>query len=223
MPPASSTATPRRPDRIDRARWDAADHDARRDLIIDAALELLYERGHDAVTVRRVAQRVGVGAMTLYTYFDGQDQLRRAMVRRGFEMLGSGCQDAGETLLDQTGSWMGGAMNYLRFAMERPRLYELMFNTQLPPEDADLIEAGFQPLLAKVRQQLTLMGWPEAQTPKEARRRAGRYWLALHGLAMIAASGRLSVLEGGLEQVLGDLLEHVAPTRPGESRPPRHG
>ncbi|MEM7680404.1 MAG: TetR/AcrR family transcriptional regulator [Planctomycetota bacterium] len=213
MQRTTAETSTRSPAKIDRAQWDAADFEARRSLIVDAGVDLLHERGHEAVTMRRVAERVGVGAMTLYTYVDGQDELRRAMVRRGFEMLGSGCECAGEAVLQETGSWIGGAMNYLRFAIERPRLYELMFNTDLPPQDADLLEAGFQPLLSKVQEQLGLLGWPQDDLAREARRRAGRYWVGLHGLAMIATSGRLSVLEGELEQVLGDLLEHVAPTR----------
>jgi len=41
-------------------------------LIIETALDLLRRRGPQDVTMRRVAARLGVGAMTLYTYIDGQ-------------------------------------------------------------------------------------------------------------------------------------------------------
>ena len=77
-----------------RKRWREADFEQRRQLIIEAAMELLVRHGVEAVTMRRVAERLGVGAMTLYTYVDSQEQLRREMTRRGFEMLREGCQAA---------------------------------------------------------------------------------------------------------------------------------
>lgn len=75
-------------------RWLEADAERRRRLIVDAAMELLHERGPQAVTMRRVARKLGLGAMTLYTYVAGQEGLRRAMIQRGFAILQEGCEAA---------------------------------------------------------------------------------------------------------------------------------
>ena len=50
-----------------RKRWRDADHEERRELIIDSAIDLLHRKGIDAVTVRQIATRLGGWAMTLYT------------------------------------------------------------------------------------------------------------------------------------------------------------
>ena len=42
---------------------------------VDAALVIIDAEGLDALSIRRLAGHLGVGAMTLYTYFENKDQL----------------------------------------------------------------------------------------------------------------------------------------------------
>ncbi|ASR35382.1 TetR family transcriptional regulator [Prauserella marina] len=51
-----------------------------RDQIADAAIDLADEQGIEAVTMRKVAARLGTGAMSLYRYVEGKDAL--------FELMG---------------------------------------------------------------------------------------------------------------------------------------
>jgi AcrR family transcriptional regulator len=50
------------------------------DAIVDAATKLLDEHGVAGVTMRRVAERLGVGTMTLYGYFRDKDTLLDAII-----------------------------------------------------------------------------------------------------------------------------------------------
>lgn len=50
--------------------------------IVDAAVGLADEHGLDAVTMRALAERVGVGTMTLYGYVPGRAELVELMVDR---------------------------------------------------------------------------------------------------------------------------------------------
>jgi len=204
-----------------RRRWADADADRRRQLIVKAAMDLLSRRGQEAVSMRAVAERLSVPVMTLYTYIDGRAELRRHMTRRGFEMLRDGCMEA--STLGTALGWRGGARSYIQFAVDHPNLYQLMFSTPLPDdEDEHILHSGLEPLLERVREQLCLAQGIELdhiqQTAdgkaldRRARQLAGRFWIAMHGLASLAIADRLSVLEGSLEQVLDDLLEKVAPT-----------
>lgn len=54
----------------------------RRQAILDAALEIADERGLPAVTMRAVAERIGVTPMALYPHVGGKDGLLDAMVDR---------------------------------------------------------------------------------------------------------------------------------------------
>ncbi|MEU3270709.1 TetR/AcrR family transcriptional regulator [Saccharomonospora sp. NPDC006951] len=51
-----------------------------RDQIADAAIDIADEQGIEAVTMRKVAARLGTGAMSLYRYVEGKDAL--------FELMG---------------------------------------------------------------------------------------------------------------------------------------
>src|SRR4051795_7522907 len=51
-----------------------------REQIAQAALELVDQEGVEALTMQRLAQRLGAGTMTLYGYFRGRDDLLDAVV-----------------------------------------------------------------------------------------------------------------------------------------------
>ena len=57
--------------------------EARPGEILDAALELFVERGFAATRLEDVAQRAGVSKGTVYLYFDGKEELFKAVVRSG--------------------------------------------------------------------------------------------------------------------------------------------
>ncbi|MEM9414194.1 MAG: TetR/AcrR family transcriptional regulator [Planctomycetota bacterium] len=208
------------------AAWKDADRDQRRTLIIDVGLYLLTHEGPDALTMRRVARELGVGAMTLYTYIDGQPGLHRAMVARGFDIIHQNCSAACEAQHEQreqgqlpddgSGGWSGGARSYVQFAVDHPNLYRLMFDTPVDEDDEQfdqLMHGGFQGLHTVVRERLEAQGLKGKQLDTETRKLAGRYWIALHGLATLAIAGRMQVLHGTLDEVLLHLLEAVAPTK----------
>jgi AcrR family transcriptional regulator len=50
--------------------------------VVDVALEITRAEGLDAVSLRRVADELGITAMALYRYFDSKDQLLTAMAAR---------------------------------------------------------------------------------------------------------------------------------------------
>ena len=175
-------------------------------------MQLLNKHGVEAVTIRRVAAALSVGAMTLYTYVNGQDGLRLAMTQYGFDLLAGGCREA--NTLGTSQGWRGSAKHYIQFALQYPNLYKLMFATEVAPGDAEeqILHRGFQGLLERVREQMTAAGHTEAEINRSLMMTAGRYWIALHGLASLAIAGKLGVLESDLDTLLDSLLERVAPT-----------
>jgi AcrR family transcriptional regulator len=189
-----------------------ADHAERRRLIVDVAVRLLKKLGPESVTIRRVADCLSVGAMTLYTYVDGQAGLRLAMTQYGFDLLSDGCR--AHSTLDTPQGWRGSAKHYIQFAIENPHLYKLMFATEVDSNEAEaqILHRGFEGLIDRVRQQMEVKGMTQAQIDAKALITAGRYWIALHGLASLAIAGRLGVLKADMDTLLDSLLERVAPT-----------
>ena len=215
MTPTTPTKNPPSPRDL-HVQWKEGDRDARRELIVQVAFAMLQDDGEEAVTIRRIAGALGVGAMTLYTYVDGLDDLHRRIIARGFEIIHENCSTACEQGSTHDDDWMPGARAYVRFAIDHPNLYHLMFATPVDPDDEQfeqIMHGGFAGLHEAVRERLTAAGLTGTKLDTETRRTAGRYWIALHGLATLAIAGRMHVLHGKLDDVLRDLVEATAPTK----------
>ena len=57
------------------------------ELLVDAAVKLVAERGFDGLSVRALAQQLGVAPMTLYRYVGSKDALLQALADRMLEGL----------------------------------------------------------------------------------------------------------------------------------------
>jgi AcrR family transcriptional regulator len=65
-----------------RPKRTAAEIEEMRERILDAAHEILREQGPDGLSIRAIAERVGVSHMVLYTYFEDRDALFMALINR---------------------------------------------------------------------------------------------------------------------------------------------
>lgn len=196
--------------------WKELDRQSRRDLIVQVAFGMLQDDGEDAVTIRRIAAAIGVGAMTLYTYVDGLEDLHRHIIAKGFDIIHQNCSTACDSESQHDHDWMPGARSYVQFAIDHPNLYHLMFATPVDPDDEQfdqIMHGGFAGLHEVVRERLASTGLSGKALETETRKAAGRYWIALHGLATLAIAGRMQILQGSLDDVLQHLVDAVSPTR----------
>ena len=103
--------------------------------ILDAARDLLASGGQDGLSMRQVADQVGVSATAIYHYFDGKQDLVNRVVLRAFERFGSYLRDAmslhPEGSVERVGA-LGEA--YLRFALENEAYFRIMFSMQAPDQ-----------------------------------------------------------------------------------------
>src|SRR4051812_36158720 len=109
-----------------------------------AAKEILIADGAAAVTMRRVAQAVGVTPMTIYRHFANRDALLRHIADTAFadiaqQWLRSAAQ-AGSG--DVEARMMAVLDDYLDFALDQPRLYEFAFGERR--EEARMYPTDFR-------------------------------------------------------------------------------
>jgi AcrR family transcriptional regulator len=99
----------------------------RRDEIVAAALALLEQEGADGLSMRRIAERVGMRAASIYKHFPNKEALEAAVISVGFETQAAAFERADDGLEALAGS-------YRAFARERPDLYRLMTERSLNRE-----------------------------------------------------------------------------------------
>jgi AcrR family transcriptional regulator len=105
--------------------------------IAGAARRLLDSEGAEAVTMRRVAAAVGITAMAVYRHYPDRKGLLNALADEGFSELAeklAAARLAGSVRRARSRSTVGDRLTRvldvnLRFALENPRLFELMFLT----------------------------------------------------------------------------------------------
>ncbi|MGV8874622.1 MAG: TetR/AcrR family transcriptional regulator [Rhodococcus sp. (in: high G+C Gram-positive bacteria)] len=81
------------------------------DAIVDAAIELADAHGLESVSMRNVAEHLGVGAMSLYTHVPGREELADLMIDRSLAGLYAD--------VTEPSSVVGGWRPALRFVAER--------------------------------------------------------------------------------------------------------
>ena len=101
----------------------------RRDQIVSAALDLFEAGGPDALTMRSLANRVGIRAASLYRHFTDKHDVEVAMIAAAFADQAA-VAEAAITGADRPLAAMGRV--YRKWAIAHPHLYRLMTDRPLP-------------------------------------------------------------------------------------------
>jgi AcrR family transcriptional regulator len=97
-----------------------------RDRILDTALDLFIEKGYDAVSLREIAEQVGVTKAALYYHFSSKEDIFRALVapiREVSDLLVEGLLTPATPQ-----SWARAWESVIDWILPRRRLLELLQN-----------------------------------------------------------------------------------------------
>ncbi|MFB7381073.1 TetR/AcrR family transcriptional regulator [Kitasatospora purpeofusca] len=164
-------------ERADRAR-----------LIVATARELAEQQGWDAVTTRRLAERIEYSQPVLYSHFRGKREIIGAVALEGAAEMAAVLRAATAAADGPRARVVALARAYLDFAEHNPAVYDAMFqldgglafareDTPAPLKDA------FAALLESLAEVAGEGVHPALFTET--------FWAALHGLATLTRAGRL--------------------------------
>ncbi len=108
--------------------------------ILDAARELFVQEGYDAVTMRRIAERIEYSATAIYLHFKDKRAVLIALCDADFLRLAGELQKIGR-VEDPIERMRLSGRAYVRFALENPNHYRWMFMTphpELDPKDSGI-------------------------------------------------------------------------------------
>lgn len=98
-----------------------------RQAILQAASREFLEHGYESFSLRRVAERIGYSATTIYLYFKNKDELLLATVQDGFVAFDADIQQAAKATHDPVERIAVLGRTYITFGLDNPELYRLMF------------------------------------------------------------------------------------------------
>jgi AcrR family transcriptional regulator len=170
-------------------------HGDLRRALIEAALGLLAREGTGALGLREVARAVGVSASAPYRHFRNREALLTAVAREGFLQFDAALNEAAAGLpASEHLAAMGRA--YVRFALDHPALFRLMFSPDVPfgadPELRRAADAAFGSLAHLAAQ----------ADPEEPRATALAAWSLVHGLSHLLLDDQIRRADGQSDEAL---------------------
>ena len=121
------------------------EHDERtRQALLDAAEALLAAGGEGALSVRAVAERVGVSTRAVYSLFGSKEGLLFALAEHGFALLGGIVEKLPVTADPVADVVAAGLHGFRRWALHHPQLFRLAFDRLVvdSPEGRRVSAAG---------------------------------------------------------------------------------
>jgi AcrR family transcriptional regulator len=201
-----------------RARLRRGQGDRLRDEVLDAAEALLSELGSEhAVSMRAVAQRVGVSPAALYLHFPTKFSLLDAVCYRGFEHFAETIDAAAAAATDPVEALRRMGRAYIEFGLANPEKYQILMlqgdperYAARPPEDMPGMDC-FAMLVDRVAVAMRSGGLRDGD-PFLA---AVGLWTALHGFvtaSIIMESFPWPPLDTVIDQIVETQLRGLAPS-----------
>ncbi len=177
--------------------------------LLQAATLIIREAGVDGLSMRKLADRVGVSRTAPYHHFRDKQALLSELALKGFRQYSQQIDTLfADPLLDGVQQLEQFVRLYLKFALDNPELYNLMFGQTLwksgAPSEALRTEAhtAFRDFVKRVA------GWQQqAVLPAgaEALRFAQVAWSTLHGLCRLVNDG-IYVEASSIDEICATVL-----------------
>ncbi len=151
-------------------------HGDLRAVILAEAARLVADRGADGVSLRELARSAGVSHAAPAHHFTDRRGLFTALATQGFEQLAA-------ALIAARGDFTDAALAYVRFAIEHPGHYQVMFNKSL----LDVADTGLVAAEAAAGAELS-RGVATLQDPHAHADPAGAQlaaWSLVHGFSTL--------------------------------------
>ncbi|WP_338293093.1 TetR/AcrR family transcriptional regulator [Planctobacterium marinum] len=168
-------------------------HGDLRNKLVQAATEMLVESGIEGLSLRKLADRVGVSRTAPYHHFKDKNALLCAIAQSGFLRWQSVLEGIlQKPVLSEAEKYRAMVKAYLQYATESPEIYELMFGRTIwksesaTPDLKSVAYPCFQNHVELVRR------WQAEgvlAATEDSLRLAQVSWATMHGLARLLIDG----------------------------------
>ena len=164
-----------------------------RELILDAAQDIIQAQGLAGLSAREIARRIEYSPGTIYNMFENLDDVVLHVEARVLaaldKRLSALLQDGNAT--DRVNRL---AQAYLAFTHEQPRLWNLLFEHHLPATAAlpSWYQQKLEGLMSRVEEALAPLFAPGREGDRQ--RAARVLWAGVHGITSLSTADKLSVV-----------------------------
>jgi AcrR family transcriptional regulator len=177
--------------------------------IFEAARELYLKEGVEGVSMRKVADSVGISATAIYRHFESKDVLIQAVVVEGLTVLEDHLKPAlaAGTAYERLRALIDG---FLEFALAKPQFFDAAFLIPNPigPFGDEIVKHNWTTFQIALEQIAECMerGVFRRDDPMET---AITIWAEVHGLVTLYRTGRLGGDEDAFRAIYRRAVERV--------------
>ncbi|WP_234567127.1 TetR/AcrR family transcriptional regulator [Rhodohalobacter sp. 614A] len=181
-----------------------------RNQILEVSRDLLIQHGFGKLTMRNIAKRADVTATSIYLHFENKDDLLLSLIDQSIEHLKGQLIreiDSSKGLIPQLEDL---ARAYVRFALEHPQEYEIIYMVrpeempQYPKEKFQQIRSAYE-LLGQIIEQGKQEELIEVENSMIS---AYTLWAQLHGIVSVILSKRLDT-RIPQKEFIDQAIEHI--------------
>lgn len=191
-------------------------HGDLRAALLEAAEQVLADKGVESFTMRECARRAGVSHAAPAHHFKDVTSLLTAMATVAFERLTAAMREAKIAApADPTSQLRAAGVGYVRFARENPQHFRLMFRCSVVDEgDPVLKETARGAFMELVTTVSACHGIDNALEDQTAGSDVMLLWSMVHGFAYLYLENQLPLREAeelDMEALVIKLLDRVLP------------
>ena len=169
--------------------------------IIDAAVELVRENGHEALNARALAERIGCSTQPIFSNFKSMDEVMDSVLETALELY-NGCVSDSISSGKHEPVYKAHGRAYIRFAMEQPNLFKLLFMRDRTNDTNPVEQSTFMAVLPLI---MKATGLDE----KQASLFHFEMWAAVHGIAVMAATSYYRLNDDLVSETLTDIYQGI--------------
>lgn len=168
--------------------------------IIYAGLKIVERDGVEAVTARAVAANLGCSVAPIFSVFENMDDLQGEIISAAKGVYAAYVAKG----LKAEIAFKGVGMEYIRFAIERPNLFRLLFMSKSSVFGIENILMGVEDSYCEILNSVSeSYGFGVADSKKLYQ----HMWIYTHGIAVLCVTGTGNL---SMEEISGMLTEVCA-------------
>lgn len=197
--------------------------------ILESALQLLIEDGFVNFSIRKLAARIGMTPANIYNYVTNKDELYLLIQTRGFEMLYDFLNETYKKYPEPEKRLEKMMRAYLKFGMDNPEYYEIMFSRNTP-KYIDYVYTALESVAFLEKQtalksaDITLKALSDLFSinkvvqSDDTRFRMLQIWCALNGIVNLFNSRVLQEVEDHSDATIDRMVQDIMKTVKSECR-----
>ncbi|MFT4203337.1 MAG: TetR/AcrR family transcriptional regulator [Chitinophagaceae bacterium] len=153
--------------------------------ILSAAIDISRAEGWQALSMRKIADKIEYTAPIIYEYFANKEALMEELTMMGFRKLSNLMQENSKNIQAPDEKIVAMWQTYWDFAFAEKEFYQLMYGVEINCCQFDNKGADFVLPAELIWDVLETFPWANGKTEQEICRIYYTYWSVVHGLVSI--------------------------------------